>query len=221
MLEWFPDWNQDIAIVVASGPSAKEANLELFKDKAKFIVVNDSWKLAPWADFLFAADGRWWQMNKGVPAFVGKKVTLDALISREMSIKLVRLDKLSPGIATGKKGLVGMGQNSGFYALNLTVQFGAKKILLVGFDMNIDNGIHWHGSHDKGLTNPNPHRLKVWAKLLDSQAKIFQKLGIEIINASQKSSLTAYPKMTVEEVFGYWLTTSVKPQERIDCNVHL
>jgi len=204
--EWeFPDWSKDVVAIVASGPSAKEVDLEPFKDKFKFLAVNNSWQLVPWADVLFAADGGWWQSNKEtLEKFNGMKVTLDALASREMSIHLIKLYKGQHGISTDKRGQIGMGQNSGFYALNLAVQFGAKKIILVGYDMNIDRGLHWHGPHKKGLTNPNPFRLKIWAKLLDSQASILKKLGVEVVNASQVSVLTAYKKVSLTEALELW-----------------
>ena len=40
---------------------------------------------------------------------------------------------------------IGGGGNSGFQALNLALQWGARKIILVGFDLTDENGLHWYG----------------------------------------------------------------------------
>jgi hypothetical protein len=102
-------------------------------------------------------------------------------------------------ILTDDPGVVGDGGNSGFQALNLAVQFGAQKIILVGFDMRLDRGTHWHGRHPPGLNNPNEHNMVKWRKVLDGSAAHLQALGVTVINASPLSALTAYPKMTFAE----------------------
>ena len=40
----------------------------------------------------------------------------------------------------GETGTVGWGGNSGFQAINLALQFGAARLLLVGFDCRVDKG---------------------------------------------------------------------------------
>jgi hypothetical protein len=65
--DWFPDWHGETAVIVASGPSAAGVNLECAKGKAKFIAINDSWRLVPWADALYAHDHAWWEVWNGVP----------------------------------------------------------------------------------------------------------------------------------------------------------
>jgi hypothetical protein len=197
--DWFPDWSNEVCIIVASGPSAKDHQFEDYRGRAKFIVVNNSWKLVPWADVLIGADGGWWQRYKGVPGFTGIKVTLDVSVSRQFDLELIKLVKHVQSLSTDKPGVVGMGGNSGFYALNLAVQFGCKKIILVGFDMHLKNGMHWHGPHEKGLNNPIQHRIQKWRAALDNEASNLRRMGVEVINASETSALTAYPKMTVHE----------------------
>ena len=41
-------------------------------------------------------------------------------------------------------GTVGWGGNSGFQALNMVVNFGCKRIILVGFSLIGKAGLHWH-----------------------------------------------------------------------------
>lgn len=96
-------------------------------------------------------------------------------------------------------GVIGDGGNSGFQAINLAVQFGASKIILVGFDMRIDAGIHWHGRHGRGLNNPTELNVTKWRRVLDAVAPQIASLGVRVINCSPVSALAAYPKMTFLE----------------------
>src|SRR5262245_16545450 len=97
-------------------------------------------------------------------------------------------------------GYVGAGGNSGSQCLNLAVQFRPKLILLVGFDMRIDLGEHWHPRHYPPLSNPHPNdNLPRWRKAIDGVAADLSALGVRVINCSPVSALKAYPKMSIEE----------------------
>lgn len=95
-------------------------------------------------------------------------------------------------------GEIGWGGNGGFHALNLAIQFGARRIVLVGYDMRVDHGTHWHGDHPKGMNNPAAVNVKRWRQVLDAQAGLLKEMGVEVLNASAVSALEAYPKMTLE-----------------------
>ena len=98
-------------------------------------------------------------------------------------------------------GRIGWGGNGGFQALNLAVQFGAVRIILVGYDMTLDHGVHWHGKHPKGLHNPVPGAVARWRRVLEKSAPILRAAGITVINASERSALVAYAKMSLLEAF--------------------
>lgn len=89
--------------------------------------------------------------------------------------------------------------NSGAQALNLAIQFGAGRAILVGFDMTLEHGIHWHGRHQAGLNNPRQASVDRWRAELDAQAPLFDKMGIEVLNASPISRLTAFRRVTLQE----------------------
>lgn len=97
-----------------------------------------------------------------------------------------------------KKGTVGWGGNSGFHCLNLAVHLGAAKIVLVGFDMRLDHGVHWHGRHEL-LNNPTERNIARWRRVIDAAAETIEALGIQVINASPISTLERYPKMTLKK----------------------
>lgn len=200
--EWFPYWKDCTIVLVASGPSAIHANLELVRDRYRVVTVNNSWKLAPWADVLYGCDGTWWRSNEGVPDFKGLKMTIDRRTCEDYpnwQIHKVECDRSSDKLAFGRVNHIGWGGNSGFGALNLSVQFGAKRIILVGFDMNLENGSHWHGDHTGPLGNPREGNIARWRRVFDEAFYQLKSIGVEAINTSLTSSLRNYPRLTFEE----------------------
>lgn len=100
-----------------------------------------------------------------------------------------------------ERGVIGWGGNSGFQALNLAVQFGATRIALVGYDMTTAHGLHWHGSHERGLSNPTAKSTASWRGILDSQAARLAAAGIEVINTSPVSALENYRRAPLSDLF--------------------
>ncbi len=80
------------------------------------------------------------------------------------------------------------GGNSGYQAVNLAYLFGAKTILLLGFDMF---GDHYFGRHPKPLDVASP---------FDMFIRSFETItkDIEIINCSRMTNLDCFPKMRIE-----------------------
>lgn len=198
----WPDWKNETAVIVATGPSASSAPSIKAKGLAHFIVIKSSWRLAPWADVLYGCDKGWWIENRGVPQFKGLKICPSPTVCKVYrDVALIRLvaraEILIRQMGTIGCGLRTGGGHSGFHAINLAVQFGAKRIVLVGFDMQLDRGAHWHADtvqrrkDDKGMAECRD--------ALDGCAPQFAALGIEVINASPVSALKAYPKMGLME----------------------
>lgn len=109
-------------------------------------------------------------------------------------VEIRRIDRLD----LGKLGRVGWGGNSGFHVLNLAVQMQPARIVLVGYDMQIEDGLHWHGAHE-GLNNPQARDAARWRRVIDATAPTIKALGVQVFNASERSALTAFPKVALEE----------------------
>lgn len=197
--EWLQDWRGQTAVVVASGPSAKMVDLEEAKGKARFIAVNNSWKLAPWADVLYACDVSWWDLNHGCPEFQGLKLSKDQSAQNRWRVGLVDSGFGDDRINLEPTAKVGWGGNSGFGAMNLAAKFGAKKIVLVGFDMTTAYGIHWHGRHPEGMHNPTESTTMRWRRSFPEAAQYLADNGIEVLNCSPVSTLTCFPKMPFQQ----------------------
>lgn len=199
---WFPDWSKETAVLVASGPSAKDVNLEIAKGKARFITTNDSWKLAPWADALYACDYDWWKVNNGCREFQGLRISADMEAIKQFDLCNIFCSRRSDWMDYDlKNNTIGWGGNSGFGALNIAVKFMAKRILLVGYDMSIKGGHHWHGLHPETLHNPTHNNTIRWRRALDAAAEGLRDHGVEVLNCSDVSALTQYRKVSFEEAF--------------------
>lgn len=137
--------------------------------------------------------------RRGVPEFAGLKITQDVTAAKAYGLQRVTLRKGRDQLLVEEAGVIGWGGNSGFHALNLAVQFGAARIVLVGYDMTLAGGIHWHGPHPARLNNPTGRSLMRWADILDAQAPLLAAIGVTVLNASPVSALTAFPKVSLEE----------------------
>lgn len=149
---------------------------------------------------LYACDYAWWNKYDGVPSFGGLKISHNEHKPKpQWGLRLIEVVRGDDRLRTSKIGEVGWGGNSGFHAINLAVQFGVSRIVLVGFDMRLDGGLHWHGRHGAGLHNPTDGNVARWRRCIDDAAAELADLGVEVLNASPVSALTAYPKVTLEE----------------------
>lgn len=170
------------------------------KGRCRFLTINNSWLLAPWADVLYGCDFIWWDEYAGVPDFPGLKISQDKQCQqRPWGIKRVEVEKGKDRLLVSEFGTIGWGGNSGFHALNLAVQFGVKKIILVGYDMRLDRGLHWHGKHPQRLNNPNARNVERWCRAVDGTAEMLKALGVEVINTSSVSALRNFQKMGFAE----------------------
>lgn len=196
---WWKDWTGETCLLVASGPSATSVDLEIARGRVRAIAVNLSWRLCPWADVLYATDGAFWKAQGGVPEFKGLRLTSDERAVEAFGIAKVQCRKQDDRILLDAPGVIGWGGNSGFHALNLAIQFGAAKVILVGFDMTLERGSHWHGEHEGGLHNPTRGNVDRWRRVFDKAAPIAASLGVSVLNCSPGSALESFPKMSLEE----------------------
>jgi hypothetical protein len=191
------DWEGHAAVVVASGPTATAEPLEPYRDRAKFIVINDSWKLAPWADVLFACDEAWWHANNGCPQFKGRRVTASPNCMKQYGIDL----------------FCSTGANSGLRGIYLAQRLGANPICMVGFDMHSRNGVHWHKPYEhERLRNPGANEMRTWRNETEWAAERFKAKGVFVVNCTPGSALTKYPYIPLGIVLSH-ATSNARPAD--------
>lgn len=204
MPDWFPDWSDRPCALVASGPSTTPEAVAQLRGRCRVMVINTTYQIAPWADALYAADGKWWRWHQGAKDFAGLKITQDRDIARHFKIKLIEVctsGRDQHRIMTAQPGVIGHGQNGAFQGLNLLVQFGVTKIAMLGVDYM---GERWHGAHPSGRKQQLPGTFERWRSILDAQAVVLQALGVDVVNLSEVSTLTAYPRMSLDDAFARW-----------------
>jgi hypothetical protein len=90
------------------------------------------------------------------------------------------------------------GGNSGFGAVGLCVQWGASRVVLLGYDMQrTGNRAHWHGDHPGHLGQGNSFAM--WTRRFASAAPQLVDAGIEVVNASRATALTCFQRMGIQE----------------------
>jgi hypothetical protein len=198
---WFAD--DHVCIVAAPGPSLTPGVAEQCRGH-DVIVVQDAYRLMPWAPILYGCDVKWWRYHRGALDFAGEKWTIEG-----------------PGYGNDKRGLaasyglrvvagaygdtfsvdparINTGRNSGFQAVGLAIHFGARRIVLVGFDMReCDGRNHFFGNH------PHPlHNTKNYKRFVAAFASAAKSLppGVSILNATPDSALTCFPFVNLADV---------------------
>jgi hypothetical protein len=214
--EWFPDWSDKAVAIVASGPSAKKEDFEQLRGRAAVLAVKQNVELVPWADVVYGCDSAWWRHKKGLVEFKGLKVSwAPRAVEKYPDIRKVDIEtsqdriypveKRSYRMVFDKPGTLGNGGNSGYQALNLAVQFGAKKILLIGFDMHDRSGVHWYGrNHWEKAGNPDKDCFVRWLKAFEVAARDLEDLGVHVINTSPISTLTCFRRGTIKGALAGW-----------------
>ena len=192
---WVDRWKGETVVCIASGASLTEEQCSYTKGRARVITINDSFRLAPHADVFYACDHRWWERyRREVEAFAGERWTMDERAAREFGIHHV-LAQRQQGLNT-ERGRINHGCNSGFQVINLAYQFGAGRILLLGYDYQHTHGKrHWFGDHPAGWGNAN--RPERW---LENIATI--ESPVPIINCTTHTAIpeSVFPRARLEDV---------------------
>ena len=189
-------WPGSTMVCIAGGPSLTAADVAAVQGRAPCIVVNDGYRLAPWADVLYFCDSRWWEWHRARPeykAFAGIKVTMAENVAKaEPGVHWVKNGGGS-GLAK-KRDELATGSNGGYQAIGLAVHLGAKRIVLLGYDMRlgVKGEQHWFGKHPG---------FELTAKNVEALASRFPEIvaplkdrGIEVLNATPGSALDCFPR---------------------------
>ena len=200
--DWFLDWRGEACAIVASGPSIGHVATRALEGRIRTIAIKENVDLCPWAEMVYGCDLAFWRNNDGMPGYRGLKVAWKSPCD---AVKTVRIDNDKDWLLTEEPGLIGSGGNSGFQALNLSIQFGATRILLVGFDVSDQYGVHWYGrSQGNGRAQPSEWNFRRWRAAFARASTQVRGLGVQVLNASPLTSLTCFPIVTIEDALKEW-----------------
>jgi len=209
LFDWWPDWRGECAAVVASGPSIKEVDLSVLRDRIHVLVIKTTVDRVPWAEVCYGCDAPWWIDRKGLPSFKGLKMYHGVNITSypwSKNMRRVKIEMSKDNLLVDEPLALGNGGNSGFQGLNLVTQFGATSIMLVGFDCKEHKGLlHWYGRNTApGMNNPDRSNFNRWAPAFEIAKRDAENLGVEIVNCSPISSIKSFKKMSINETLEEW-----------------
>lgn len=204
---WWPDWRGECVAIVAGGPSVSRADVEMLKDRIHVIAIKTAVDLCPWADVVYGCDAPWWIDRKGLPKFRGPKL-VHGIQAKHLSddMRFVKIEIGSDRMLVDQPLHIGNGGNSAFQALNLAVQFGAKDIVMLGVDCRADpNKLHWYGRNKwLNANNPLQSNFDRWKKGFDAAKYDLDRLGVTVVNTSNKSDLNSFRKAGLADIMAEW-----------------
>lgn len=190
-------WPDSTVFVIGGGPSLAEMDLSPIWNQ-RVIGVNDAFKLGNWVDVCWFSDCRWYEWNKELlKEFSGVIASCtNCSCNHPRVLQVKRLE--GSGIVTNPA-IVRWNKNSGASAINLAYHLGAKRIVLLGFDMKQKDGQNnWHQNHKH---NPRPTIYQnLFLPPFDIIARDAKNLGIEILNATPDTDLKAFPIIQLGDV---------------------
>lgn len=192
---------------VGGGISLKAVDFRRL-NRSRVIAINKAFLDLPHAEVVYFTDKRFydWFCHKNLLKHSGRLVSVSAQMN-DPRVEQWRLSgrtgiDLTPGRLCG-------GNNAGYAAINLAMHLGARRIILLGYDMTapdaddesseyMEGDTHYHGRYPVRL------RKNVFTKMLPyfrTLVKPARDLGVGIINAvgEPESRIDCFPKVPLEE----------------------
>lgn len=207
----------DIPEKVVRAVKRKEESLSIYSPYLEalhnkhVIAINVLFLLGDWLDMMFFGDNKFYlSYKKRIADFPGLKVTCHSNFTsgfKKEKIKYLPKDNNHFQGISNNPSKVSWNKNSGAAAISVAANAGAKRIILLGFDMCLDAEGNQH-SHTEYLNDrfldstkkrkklPFPRHLKGFGEI-QRDAK---RRGIEILNASEISEIKVFPKINIKEV---------------------
>ena len=193
-------WPDSTVFILGGGPSLADMDLTPLHSQ-RVLGVNQAYKLGPWVDAVYFGDCGWYAQNlTAIRGYAGLKITSCGRCPEFgwRHVHRVRRTKAT-GIDSKSRDAVAWNNNSGASAINVAYWLGAKRIVLLGFDMQLrGERKNWHDDYRNEMKNPelfNRH-LRGFPQI----AKDAQALGLEILNATPDSAVTQFPFVALKDL---------------------
>lgn len=200
---WTPDrrWEGDTAFILGGGGSLRGFDCSRLRGSGWVMAINSSFKTAPFCDALYFNDFSWFTgKSDGKPRrkLIEASDALVVTTSRQAkgaAPDRLKLLKMSP---TSSLSGLRQGRSSGQSGISIAAAFGAKRIVLLGFDMRrIDGRSHHHDEYGSASDRLYSHDFIPAFAGWNAAAK---QERIEILNATPGSALREFPSINVEEI---------------------
>lgn len=175
-------------VCIASGPSLTAEDCALVERSGHpTVAVNDSWRLARFARWLFAGDIAWWRANINDVDIPAERWACMAQAASTFGINHFPAKE---------------GWHSGQMALLFALAQKPRRVLLLGYDCSLAHGVHWHGPH-KRTTNPDQKKVRRWLGQYARAAREARQAGVEVLNCSRRTELDWFPRVPLEEALAW------------------
>lgn len=177
------------------------------------IAVNSAFRFGRWIDLVYFGDCKWLDWNKhDLFEFPGLKITSCKRWEQKAPGKDVRYvpfdTKHDSGISPAPN-KVAWNKNSGAAAIDLAIKMGATKIVLIGYDMKLDDDgwSHHHGYHRERKPQEGNDRhtppFERYKKLMPKVVGEAKKQGVEMVNVSPGTTLEVPEQCSLKEALGW------------------
>jgi hypothetical protein len=193
------EWKGETAVIFGGGPSLNQADVDYAISRGwRRIACNNAYLLDPHADVLCWADQRWYLWNrKDLHKHVGKYKVCWRLVPATTGLTIKTLMHHRGVVSNDPLAIVA--NNTGQGAINLAYLFGAKRILLLGFDMRTHGAQHnWHKLHQRGTAQSRYK--EVFGPAIAKAGEAIQKKGVTILNCTKDSAMKCFPIVDIREI---------------------
>jgi len=207
-------WEGGTAYIIGGGPSLKDFDFSPIHDKHT-IGCNDAYALGPWVDICYFGDIAWFDMHWVRWVYYNKKQRIPGLLqyggliaccnekflNKDGSQKYKRvkvLKRYHEGIMT-LPGCIAWNANTGASAINLAIILGCKRVVLLGFDMKLNE----KGDGNYHINLKDKPKKESFARFMKYMPKVkagADLLGVEIIQTTKDSALDIFPYKPLAEV---------------------
>lgn len=196
-----PGW--ETVVCVATGPSLTVEQCEQLKapraaGHIKVIGVNCAYQRAE-LDALLAVDLQFWKkyhrdIKQRCPGL--ELVTQCASSHKQFGLTTRIRGSARDGLGTHE---IYTGGNGGHAAVNLAYLWGARKVMLIAYDMKLgpDGQRHFHPDHPAPCIQTQ--LFAHWIHRFQSTAKDLARLGVDVVNCTPGSALPWFRMSTIEK----------------------
>lgn len=196
-----PLWAGETVYIIGGGPSINDLDLGPLKEK-RTIGVNVAFKHYPWVDVVYFGDcSLYTALKDDLLLYRGLKLSSCGRVPAKGWPGVKRVSRGRPsGIETSRRDRIAWNSCSGSSAINIAYWLGAKRIVLLGFDMRrVEKKKNFHGDYPH--EDPNLSPFKRYLRHFPKIATDAKRLGIEILNCSDVSLIEQFPKVKLEDTF--------------------
>jgi hypothetical protein len=154
-------------------------------------------------DAIFFTDTNWFEDNLAlIEAFQGRVFTVDRRAKAAMPLRIERIENVHrPDFVVGHPPMRD-GRSSGHRAVSLAIMCGAMRVILLGYDMQVDpvsGRSHCHDDYQH--TEPPKSYAQEFIPSFTGWHVAALAVGVEVLNATERSALMEFPMVDLAEVF--------------------